>query len=735
MRIPTLSTWALVVLGCASAGHAIDFLVAPAFPTGLAPQAVALADLDGDGDQDVVTVDLADQFTGTVTVSLNDGAGGFAPSVSYPVGAGASWLAVADLNHDSRPDVVVSNSQAQDAGALTVYLNAGDGTLVSPHTLSAPGNSQPEGIEIADFNGDGNPDVAVALSLQGQVKVFFGNGTGAFPTSVSVNTGFTPRDVAAAQFDGDGILDFVVNSVDGAIVFYGTGTNFVAGPFINDFTYGCDHVVTGDFDGDGHPDFATTGRALTLFLSDGTGHGWTLHFSPVGENPVGLVAGDFDGDGHLDLAASVYLGDAISVYYGDGSGAFPVRRDWGVGLAPNDLAVGDVDGDSLPDFVAPSSQLSQTDYQVVINRGDRRYHARRDYDVGGDAEGFALADFDHDGTLDALVGAYVPNLNHLELLRGNADGTWREPETVETFGNNQPTNVIAADFNEDGWMDAAASIFSPGNAMRVWLNDGQGGLLPSVAYPSGGNPGSLASGDLDGDGHADVVVVNSALTDNSISVFFGLGNGTFQSGIRIPTLTAPSDVAIADFDLDGDLDVLVTHGVATSVLLFVNDGSGNLSPTAFPVGSAQGTPAVADLDGDGWPDVALTTGFAGALINDQAGGFTLRPTPVVATGGVGVADFDHDGDVDLVAADFNRSLATILVNDGTAHFTTGPVVPVGYESGRCTGVDLTHDSLPEIVTANLRAGTLSTVTNTTRTGIFTDGFESGDTGAWSVAVP
>jgi len=736
MKAPTPVLFAAALLISASPGPALDFLFAPAFQTGLAPYEAGLADMDGDGDLDAVTVDLQDQMVGTVSVALNDGAGAFAAPVSYPVGEGASWLAVGDLTGDGRPDVVVSNSQAQDTHAATVYLNDGSGALTSPRFLAAPGNSQAQGLAIADWNGDGHADVAVALMWTGEVKVFWGNGTGSFPTSTSVATGLTPRDLAAADFDGDGHLDFVVNSVDGAIVFHGTGGNtFVAGGYLDNFFFGCDHVVAGDFNGDGHPDFVSTGRALTLFVNTGTGTTFTRDYSTVGENPVGLAAGDLDGDGALDVAAAVYLGNVVSVYYGDGNGHFPARQDWGVGLAPNSVAVGDVDGDGQLDLVAPSSQLSQTDFQLVRNAGSRRFLARRDFDVIGDATGFAVADFDRDGNQDVIVSVYQSNNDNLKLILGNNDGTLRDPVLVEAFGNNAPTNVIAADFNADGWMDAAASIFSPGNALRVWMNDGAGALLPSVVYDAGGNPGSLAAGDLDGDGHLDVVVVNSALTDNSIMVFFGFGDGTFQAGLRIPTLVAPSDVAIADFDQDGDPDVLVTHGVSAAVLLFVNDGLGGLTPVTLDLGVTQSTPAVADLDGDGWLDVALTTGVASVLFNDHLGGFTLQQGSANASGGVGIADFDHDGDPDVVATDFNRSLATVLVNDGAGHLATGIVVPVGYQAGRCTGADFDHDALPEIVTANLRAGSVSFVTNTTLTGIFGDGFESGDTSAWSSAVP
>jgi hypothetical protein len=150
-------------------------------------------------------------------------------------------------------------------------------------------------------------------------------------------------------------------------------------------------------------------------------------------------------------------------------------------------------------------------------------------------------------------------------------------------------------------------------------------------------------------------------------------------------------------------------------MLFVNDGQGGLSPLTFNLGVTQGTPNVADLDGDGWLDVALTTGYASVLFNDGAGGFTLQQGTVVASGGVGIADFDFDGDIDMVATDFYRNLASVLLNDGTGQFAAGLPIPTGYQTGRSTGADFGKDALPEIVTANLRAGSISFVTNTTWT--------------------
>ncbi|MBV6457667.1 MAG: hypothetical protein HONBIEJF_00784 [Fimbriimonadaceae bacterium] len=703
----------------AMAGTAVaqdtSFLFAPKFQTGLAPYSIRLADVEGDGDVDVLTVDLVDQEVGTVSVVLNDGNGQFSLGSQINVGEGAQWMEVGDLNKDGRPDVLVSNSVAQDTKTVAVLMNNGTGSFTLVGHIRETGNAQPQGIEIGDFNADGNADVAVAYLWLGDVRVYFGDGKGNFPTRVTKFPGITPRDLAAADFNGDGKLDYVVTSVNSAAVFFGTNGGFVTGPYLDNFHQGeCDHIVAGDFDKDGDQDFVTTGQKLTFFRNDGAGQLWSKAHFWTGENAVGLTSDDFDGDGDLDVAAAVYLGNVVSVYYNGGSGDFEVRRDWGVGLAPNDLHAGDLNGDGKLDIAAVSSQLSQTDFQVLWGVGDQEYLARRDYDTVGNANGFATADFDGDDDLDVAVAVYESNSDSIRIGWNDGEGRLSDPQRIENIGNNMPTNVIAADFNGDQHPDLAASIFSPGNAMRVWLNDGSGGFAPSAVYAAGGNPSSLAAKDLTGDGVLDVIVVNAAQTDNSIHFFVGNGDGTFQTGVKIPTLFRPNDVAIGDWDRDGDFDPLITHSGTQAVLIFVNDGSGGLTPRSISLGTIQGTPTAVDVNSDGWTDVALTIGVAAVLLNDRNGSFVLQPTNVSA-GAVGVADFETDGDWDMVATLGFQSVAQVLVNDGNGGFALEHTIPTGFETGRTGGADLDADKLPELLTTNGRAGSVSVVRNTTWT--------------------
>ena len=175
------------------------------------------------------------------------------------------------------------------------------------------------------------------------------------------------------------------------------GAGFTPGVYLDNFPDGVQGIATGDFDNDGRPDFATTGRSLSVYRNLGGGASFAKTAYLAGENQVGIKTADMDGDGRLDITVSSYLANSVSVYSNDGAGHFPDKREWGVGMAPNSHGIGDVNGDGQLDIVAAASQLNETTVNVVLNGGQRFYVARRDYGMLGAAEGVAFADFDKDG--------------------------------------------------------------------------------------------------------------------------------------------------------------------------------------------------------------------------------------------------------------------------------------------------------------------------------------------------
>jgi len=233
------------------------------------PGSLAVADVNGDGRPDILVAnECSDNVCdSTVGVLLNNGDGTFPPVVTIYGSGGrqAMGLAVADVNHDGKPDVLVANDCTGDCmpvkGAVGVLLGNGDGTFRDAKTYAdynTPGIGA--SVTVADLNGDGNPDLVVSGS---GVSVLLGNGNGTFQKAVIYDGGPAPRSAAVADLNGDGRLDIVVantssgiNSADGeatVLLGNGDGTFRAGGKYLSGgiFAFG---VAVGDVNGDGRPD-------------------------------------------------------------------------------------------------------------------------------------------------------------------------------------------------------------------------------------------------------------------------------------------------------------------------------------------------------------------------------------------------------------------------------------------------------------------------------------------------
>src|SRR4030095_5920086 len=124
-------------------------------------------------------------------------------------------------------------------------------------------------------------------------------------------------------------------------------------------------------------------------------------------------------------------------------------------------------------------------------------------------------------------------------------------------------------------------------------------------------PAGVGVGALTGGGKLDIVNTNGGQLDNSISVFIGNGNGTFQPQVRIPVGFRPGDVLLADFDQNGRSEIVVTHYGSTAIYYFKPDPAGVLAPPEIiNIGNFQGNSVAADFDNDGWLDMMVGAGYA-----------------------------------------------------------------------------------------------------------------------------
>jgi hypothetical protein len=233
--------------------------------------------------------------------------------------------------------------------------------------------------------------------------------------------------------------------------------------------------------------------------------------------------------------------------------------------------------------------------------------------------------------------------------------------------------MIAADFNEDGKLDLAAT--NDGNdTVSILLGNGDGTFQGHVDYATGSTPFPIAAGDLNGDGKLDLVVGNAGA--NTFSVLLGNGDGTFQTHVDYPTIPDPQSVVLADFNGDGKLDLAVfSEGDGTSILL--GNGDGTFRHLAdYTTGCGGGndcTAAVGDLNGDGKLDLAVRLAPAAVSVFLGNGDGTFQTPLRFATcatnpNQVTIGDFNGDGRLDLVAANLNGTTVSVLLQ------TTGVAV-------------------------------------------------------------
>lgn len=317
--------------------------------------------------------------------------------------------------------------------------------------VSYPVGTNPAGMAVGDYNGDGRDDLAVVNSTAaGSVSVLISNADGTFQPKADFASGPSSFDATAGDLNGDGKLDLVV--VGAAVdVLMGNGDGTFAAPIEFAATPGTHSVKTGDFNNDGQLDVATmnTGSA-SLFLGNGDG---TLQFrrdTAVAGNNINLVVGDYNHDGNLDMATSntASIG-TISVVRGHGDGSFDAPSSYYAFSAPVYLAQGDFNHDGYLDFACPNSYAA-TSMSVVMNNGDGTYAPPHTYGIAQTGYEIEVADFNHDGHDDfAVRGGSQYMVSH-----GKGDGTFYPSVNFATPSGRFEAGTHG-DFNGDGAVDLA----------------------------------------------------------------------------------------------------------------------------------------------------------------------------------------------------------------------------------------------------------------------------------------
>ena len=330
------------------------------FPVGSEPKGVAIADFNNDGKKDLAVVNRGSH---TVSILLGDGTGNFGAAINSSTGDTFSEpfaLAVADFNGDGKNDVVVSKPNVH-----TISFLPGDGAghLGAPVDFSVGEN--PGRSVVGDFNGDGKADLAIADSgfNDGGIYVLLGTGTGSFGPPTKFTAGLRPAYLAIADFNGDNKSDLAVSNVGFGFnkisILMGNGNGGFGAS--TDFAVGStpSGLVLGDFNKDTLLDIAVANNEshnISILKGDGHGNFGPATNFPASTFPTSIASGDFDNDGKLDLAVGWnQTGDRISILRGDNTGQFAAPASFSTGSGPYDLASDDLNGDGTSDLVVANA--------------------------------------------------------------------------------------------------------------------------------------------------------------------------------------------------------------------------------------------------------------------------------------------------------------------------------------------------------------------------------------------
>lgn len=353
----------------------VSFANAPGSPLPISEAlGIAAADLNQDGKPDLVIAAGEKMY-----VMLGKGDGTFTPASNspFPVPSppyedGASpytgpAIAVGDFNHSGHPGLAVGMYQNE---AAAILIGKGNGTFATSTAAFADSQGMPTfGVEAADFNADGNLDLALINDFLGPSPVVLGYSDGAFNAAGNLTTQRFPMGAAVGDFNGDGWLDVAVAAGgttkypdSGVAVSVGSGdgtfTSAIGSPFL--LGKNLSAIVAGDFNGDGKLDLAVTDadtNSVYILLGNGDGTFQTPITIPVGNDPDAIVAGDFNNDGKLDLAVANYNDNTVTLLLGNGDGTFTQApgSPYAVGKGPDAIAAADFNGDGKLDLAVVNS--------------------------------------------------------------------------------------------------------------------------------------------------------------------------------------------------------------------------------------------------------------------------------------------------------------------------------------------------------------------------------------------
>ncbi|MFL5746905.1 MAG: beta strand repeat-containing protein [Niastella sp.] len=691
------------------------------FTTGNYTEGVAITDFDGDAKPDVVATNNSDN---SVSVLRNTGTAGnisFASHIDYAVGKYPNYVTCGDLDGDGRMDIIAANTSEEYVSVLRNIIGANiapvinsftPGTAVNGTTVTITGSNftgvtavKFGGVNAASFTVNSNTSITAIVGPGASGEVSVTN-----PYGTSVLSGFV--------FNGPIINSFTpVIGVAGTVVTI-TGTNFTGATTV---MFG--GVPTTNFSVNSSTTiYATVGNGANGDVSVTTANGTATrpgfsfgvpaitNFTPTAAAVGATVT--ITGTNFSATASdnTVFFGAVKATVSSASPTQLSVIVPAGATYAPITVTSNHLTGySSMPfntTFTTSNPQLSTTSF---VPAGD--------YVTGAYPWAVYSCDLTDDGKPELITANSVGNSISI-FKNASSVGNVSFENSVNLSVGNDAKHIAFGDLDGDGKQDLAVINFNQGlkSTLSVFRNNSTGGNLsfaPKTDIPTGDGSLSLAIADLNGDGKPDVVVTSG--NSGYVSILQNTTVGTaiaFAPAFNLTLLSHADEVAVADFDKDGRVDLIVSNWSGSSLSVFRNVSTGgNLLLTQLPditTGIYPGQLSAGDMDMDGKPDLLLN--YNGAVsylrnmsspgnisfVNLQNFNFSVRNT--------NLGDLNGDGKPDLIAGLSRSGKISIFENTtpAPASITFGTNVDFAtgsYDTYAAVG-DLDGDGKPELVAAN-----------------------------------
>ncbi len=742
---------------------------------GSSPYYVAIGEFNSDSNQDIL---VANSGSGTVSVRLGIGTGGFTGTTNISVGFSPTSIVVGDFNRDGKQDFASANY-----GANTVSIRFGNGAGGFTGTTNVGTGVNPNYLAIGDFNKDGFQDLAVTNSSSSSVSILTGDGFGGFTNTSTITVGTTPRQLVVGDFNADGNADLAVVNGGSSSVSIKLGNGI--GGFIDNGTISSLSlawaIAAGDFNNDSFLDLViNSGSSLITRLGTGTGSFTTGSTLSLTSSPIAFAVGDFNADGKQDITASLQSSNLISIRFGNGLGGFTGSTNISSSKSYF-VALCDLNRDGRQDFVSANNaattsliylgvdnaEINVTGNSFTIPDGSSIPSSSNFTSMGTTVVGQTITKIftlQNTGTGPMVVNSLASTgasatdftISGISLpltINNGSSSTFNllfSPTSTGTKSatihiNNNDCNESDYDFVVEGF----CTIPSIGSYLDSAVFNGANFIMNPSAAPVGAGTLKVAVNPF----FKGIVTTNS--TTGQIRITNAHPAGTFEfsvsSGALSESFTITVDTPVCStVALANAADVTVgTYGFNIKVGDFNNDniqdfatcdynsntvtvkkGVGNGTFLTYATLSAT-TPfavAVGDINSDGFQDLVVSRISAGniAIFLGTGNGFTSGIT--VTTGNnpksIALADFNLDGKIDLAVTIYPTNNVLVRMGDGTGLFSGTTSIPVGTNPTGITLADFNGDGKLDFATANQDANSVS-IRYGDGTGSFTGSLELG----------